>query len=328
MSASPYSVITAHRASNLIYEIALQAPKGIWVVPDNVCPAVPLALACAGADLRFVDIDAETLCLDTGMVAQLAKAERVVGVVYVRTFGVDTYAEKGLADLRKALPQAILIDDVCIGVPQTVLPESSGAADVVLFSTGYGKVLDLDGGSHGFFKTQIGFILGGQTLARQAFEDLLAQSNAAIKTGKSVFTNFDFSAASLFKKGNPPAQEWSGLSQAINTDLPNRLAHKAKLNTIYAQGLSQFSPLAHGYQNWRFHIFVRNSEQTLEAMFGAGLFASRHYVPTSTLWGVPSGHVSQKTAKNIINLFNDRYFSAKQAQHAVDIINKVGKPLA
>ncbi len=327
MSARAYSVVTAYRASNLVYEIAIHAPPGIWVIPDNVCPAVPLALACAGAELRFVDIDAETLCLDTRKVADLAKAENIAGVVYVRTYGANTPAQNDLAELRKTLPKAVLIDDRCIGVPQTDTPENNGAADVVLFSTGYGKVLDLGGGAYGFFKTDMGFKLGGRTLSSQAFEDLLSQSNAAMKTGNPVLAGFDFTAPAFSTEECPSFQGWSNLSQSITNQLPDRLTHKAQLNAIYAEGLSEFAPLADSYLNWRFHIFVQNPTQTVAALFGAGLFASKHYAPVSRLWGVSSGQVAQKTAKNIINLFNDQHFAAKQARQAVRIIKKVGKPL-
>lgn len=327
MSAAAYSVVTAHRASDLIYEIARQAPQGIWIVPNNVCPAVPLALTCAEADLRFVDIDPKTLCLGKDKVAELAKTEAIAGVVYVRTYGANTAAKNDLDDIRKTLPNAVLIDDLCIGVPQTELPENAGAADVILFSTGYGKVLDLGGGAYGFFKNDMGFKIGGRTLAPQAFEDLLAQSNAAIKTGEPVFANFDFTAPKLSTKDNPPAQDWLELSQLISNQLPDKLAHKTKLNAIYAEGLAEFTPLADGYHNWRYHIIVQNPAQTVAALFRAGLYASSHYAPVSRLWGVKSGLVTQKTAKNIINLFNDQHFTAKQARQAVGIINEIGAPL-
>lgn len=328
MRENAYSVVTAHRASNLIYEIALQAPKGVWVIPDNVCPAVPLALACAGSELRFVDIDVETLCLDTTKVAALAKTEHIAGIVYVRTYGTNMPAQTDLPTLRKVAPDAVLIDDCCIGVPITTVPEHERAADVLLFSTGYAKVLDLDGSAYGFFKKDLAPAPGGRTLVVQAFEDLLAQSRIGVQSGKAVFGKRDFSEQKYSTQIKSPSPSWCELSQTIKEKLPVRLGHKAELNAIYKEGLSRFFSLENDYQNWRYHIFVQNPEQTLTALFAADLFASRHYAPAASLWGLPSGQIAQKIANNIINLFNDQYFTVKQAQQAVDIINKVGKPLS
>ncbi|MCF6219748.1 MAG: hypothetical protein L3J65_01415 [Robiginitomaculum sp.] len=335
MSEAAYLVVTAQRASDLIYELCAQSAQdirpgvwpGIWIVPDNVCPAVPLALACAGADLRFIDISAESLCLDTNKVAELAGKENIAGVVYVRTFGMNAFAQQDLANLRTALPDAILIDDCCIDIPQTQMPKTQNAADVILYSTGYGKTLDLGGGAYGFFKPDMGFKAGGPALAAQAFEALLTQSNEAIKGGVPIFANYDFTAPGFSVEGIPPAQDWLEYCKSIKVQLPDRLAHKAKLNAIYANGLAPFSPLADDFQNWRFHIFVQNQEQVLEALFSVGLFASSHYTSVSKLWDLKPGAVSQKIEKNIINLFNDQHFSAKQARQAVGIINEIGKPL-
>jgi len=120
---------------------------------------------------------------------------------------------------------------------------------------------------------------------------------------------------------------WPDLGQSIDAQLSERLGHKEKLNAIYAQGLAAFSPLANDYQDWRFHIFVQNQSQTIDALFAAGLFASSHYAPVSKLWNIPPGVVSQRIARNIINLFNDQHFTAKQAKQAVAIINEIGQPL-
>lgn len=327
MSGRAYSIVTAYRASDIIYDVAAQAHPGIWIVPDNVCPAVPLALKFAGKDVRFVDIDPMTLCLDTDMVAELAKTEYIAGVVYVRTFGTDAFYDNDLAKLRKTLPDAILIDDLCIGIPQTDTPKKDGVSDVILFSTGYGKILDLGGGAYAFFKHDLGFNPAENLLVRQTFEDLLVMSSAATRTGDPIFADYDFSAAHVVQKEKLHSRTWLDLSQSIKSKLPDRLVHKAKLNAIYEKSLGRFSPLANDFQNWRYHIFVQNQSQTIDALFAAGLFASSHYAPVSKLWNIPPGVVSQRIAKKIINLFNDHHFTAKQAKQAVAIINEVGQPL-
>ena len=92
--------------------------------------------------------------------------------------------------------------------------------------------------------------------------------------------------------------------------------HKAKLNKIYTELLPKRIQMPSEYQNWRFNIFVENKEIILENIFREGLFASSHY---SSL--VENSPVAKDLQSKIINLFNDLYYTEKQAIKTCNIIN-------
>lgn len=96
------------------------------------------------------------------------------------------------------------------------------------------------------------------------------------------------------------------------------LKHKEKLNAIYFENLSSVNQLNKEFQNWRFNILTDKKEQVLKALFSEGLFASSHYAPHTNR----HAHAAE-LHKNVINLFNDIYFSEAQALETCQIINKI-----
>lgn len=82
-------VATANRACALLYSFIKEQPQGIWLLPVNVCPDVPLTFALAGIQFQFVDINPQTLCIDIDDCKRRIKNKdsNVTGIVYVRTYG-------------------------------------------------------------------------------------------------------------------------------------------------------------------------------------------------------------------------------------------------
>ncbi len=326
----PVEVNTAHRASSLIYGIARGGPEGIWLLPANVCIAVPLALVEAGVRFEFVDIDPQTLCMDVELaerrLASNSKQE-VAGVVYVRTYGYAPDATRDLARLRNALRQdAVLIDDQALCIPLTDWQIGvEGGADVTIFSTGYGKMVDLGSGGYGLFSNQVGYTPPAAAAASDVFDQIMRTCKTAILDDQPLFL-------ALEAPDNLPrwvfgenGREWPGYKAAIDVKLPEILAHKEEINAVYRDGLSGFWPHDQGFQNWRFNIRVKYPKLVLAALFEAGLFASNHYYPSSRLWGDRSSKRSMELHRSIINLFNDRHFDVKQAERAVEIIRHVAR---
>ena len=95
------------------------------------------------------------------------------------------------------------------------------------------------------------------------------------------------------------------------------IAHKEKLNAIYRKELSKTIQLPEAYQHWRFNILVQNKEEILKALFDAGLFASSHYKAL----GEEPAPIASNLSAYVINLFNDSYFTEKQAKECCEIIN-------
>lgn len=96
------------------------------------------------------------------------------------------------------------------------------------------------------------------------------------------------------------------------------LNHKKHINSIYTSLLPRDIQMSEVFQQWRFNIIVPQKEIVLRELFAAGLFASSHYRSLSELCTSASHLHSQ-----IINLFNDFYFTEEQAIKACRIINKI-----
>ena len=68
-----------------------------------------------------------------------------------------------------------------------------------------------------------------------------------------------------------------------------------------------------------FNILTDKKEQILDALFAEELFASSHYKTHAETMNADNLH------RNVINLFNDSYYSEEQALRTCEIINKIIK---
>ena len=79
----------ANRACSLLYSYIIEHNQGIWLLPVNICPDVPLTFCLAHVQFEFVDINPITLFIDEEIcLDRLSHAsEKYAGIVYVRTYG-------------------------------------------------------------------------------------------------------------------------------------------------------------------------------------------------------------------------------------------------
>lgn len=96
--------------------------------------------------------------------------------------------------------------------------------------------------------------------------------------------------------------------------------HKEHLNSIYRENLPQEIQLPDMYHNWRFQIRTACKDQIIKELFAAGLFASGHY--RSLGMNCP---VAEALCQEIVNLFNDQYYTEEQAIETCRIINRIIK---
>ena len=187
-------LITAQRASTLIYGLAKGGDDGIWLIPANVCLAVPLAFHEAKVQFEFIDIDPITLCLDINLTIERLLDEKrssVAGVIYVRTYGFSPTPKQDLSKLKLSMKQeAVLIDDHCLCEP--VVDEQnlqSYGADVAIFSTGYSKVIDLGTGGYGVFFNNVNYVPPHIVPRPDAFDEIMQKYKAAMEQSYAVFAN-------------------------------------------------------------------------------------------------------------------------------------------
>jgi hypothetical protein len=276
------SIVLDERAARILDRLSRSlGDDRPFLLPANICPIVPETLAAAGRRLRFVDIARDAWCMDRERCLDLLERDPdgFAGIVFVRAYGVEGDEASFFSAVRHAAPHTLIIDDKCLCRPDCDARSLSAGADITLFSTGYAKHVDLGGGGFAYLTTE-------RTLPamRPVAEDV-----------------------------------WAEYRSRTVTALERADAHKAVLNEGYAAGLPAETQLPDRFQRWRFNILVPRSEELIASLFGAGLFASRHYQPVTGRFSDERFPASEWLHDRIVNLFNDRYFTRDQARRTIGI---------
>ncbi len=94
--------------------ISRRGPGGVFLLPANVCPVVPLTLLTARQPFEFIDVDRNDLSMDRALVNRRLECPEpyVAGIIYVRSYGFladisDSFSSWrsriGSADCRRSL---------------------------------------------------------------------------------------------------------------------------------------------------------------------------------------------------------------------------------
>jgi len=279
-------IVFERRACAILYNLLRsRGDARPFLMPVNICSDVPRTFIAAQQPVDLVDIDAETLSIDSKQCLARVRAEpqRYAGIVYVRTYGSERDPTSFFDELREIRSDLFIIDDKCLCRPDWSGEHRSSAADVTLFSTGHAKYLDLDGG--GFAQLRDGVDYRRQPPAMNDWFDL-----------------------------RPPETSWEEYRGRIADMVPIVDAHKRALNAIYAEALPAAIQLPAEFHQWRFNIRVPDPERLRSAAFEEGLFLSRHYEPLA-----PGFPIAAKLHSEIVNLFNDRYFDEARARRMAEL---------
>lgn len=271
--------VTGYRANRVLYNFLRSNDCKTIIVPANICGGVVRLLQWMQCTIIYCDINPATLCLDEEAVLQVV--DQADAILFVHTYGVETDFAESFAKFRERNPKIAIIDDRCLCMPDVEIEDS--AADMVLFSTGEKKPVNLGIGG-------IGFVADGWKYAEFEVEENEVLNNT----------------------------KWELEDDVLLSKMDATIAHKEKLNAIYRKALPKSILLPEAYQHWRFNILVPNKAEIMQAIFDAGLFASGHYAPQSH-----DCPVAGKLYEHVINLFNDEYFTEEQAIKTCEVINGV-----
>lgn len=272
-------LLTANRANKLLYNfIKVNNIAGKVLLPANVCPDVVTTLQFAGLSVQFLDLQAETLCMNQE--AALHEAKDANMLIFVHTYGIEYEFTAFFQQLREVNPDLIIVDDKCLCLPDLNVKDSE--ADLVLYSTGEKKMVNLGGGA-------IGYLADKWEYDEVAVEGCDCLSN----------------------------ELWLLDPKQLYLKMDTIIAHKEKLNVVYRALLPEAIQLPDAFQHWRFNILVQNKQEILDALFAEDLFASGHYASLSE-----DCIVASNLHKYVINLFNDKYFTIEQAEKVCEIINR------
>src|SRR5258706_6738356 len=136
-----YNIVQAPRASAILYQMLVsQQQKQTWLLPANICPIVPITFMKARVPFELVDISATNLHMDLEQAEGLVKRRKVGGLLYAHTYGDASTPDDFFQALKSINPELTIIDDRALCIPEF---EVSSSADVVLYSTGYAKIVEL-----------------------------------------------------------------------------------------------------------------------------------------------------------------------------------------
>jgi len=280
-------ILFADRAATVLEKVLNKISQKKFLLPLNVCPIVPDTFIKANKQFEFIDINLETLCMDYNLILNKIKNDNSIdGLLFVKTFGIKIDTEPFFKRIRDINRNIFIIDDMCPSIQQFNCNIENSYADMMLFSTGYSKYIDIEYGGYGFLKKDD---------FQNIFED------------RSVDVTF-----LEYKK-------------TVLGQIKLMKKHKAELNQIYKQNIPEEYHLGEKFNNWRFSILVDKKDELLEDIFKVeGLFASSHYAQVDYNYvEEPAKNSNTKRIHNkIINLFNDFRFTTDKAYQIVDIVNK------
>jgi hypothetical protein len=312
------NILQAPRASAILYNLLVsQKQDKPWLLPANICPIVPLTFMKARVPFEFVDISRATLHMELNQAEARIRRGDIGGLLFAHTYGDESTPEEFFALAKSLNPGLLIVDDRCLCIPKF---ETSSQADLVLFSTGYAKVVELEYGGYAFLREGVNYESATLPFAPSSPAKLEAEYKAAIRERRRFhYHDSDWLLADF------DLPSWDEYRREIENKLEGSLSHRKSLNEIYSARLPNEIQLADEYQTWRFNIRVKNQAEIITAIFDEQLFASAHYASLAGIMSDGNAPVAEALGGEIINLFNDHYFTPRMAERACEIIVKIAK---
>lgn len=306
----------APRASAILYNLLKsQANTYPWLLPANICPIVPITFFKAGVPIEFVDISVENLHMDLELAE--GQLERGIhgGILYAHTYGEPSTPDGFFQRVKSRYPNLLLVDDRCLCIPE-LEPNPTTNVDVVLYSTGYSKIVDLNFGGYAFLKESTAYhppeIL---PFKAQDHKELERGYKRSIQN-RELYTYKD----SCWLQTNAKLPTWYDYRLQIENGLETSLRHRAALNEIYTNQLPADIQLSKEYQTWRFNLRIMKKEPIIKSIFESGLFASSHYASLAGVMAPGQCTQAEILSREIINLPNDLRFDLHKAEQVCTAI--------
>lgn len=144
-----YNFIRSHRASQILKDFLIS--NGInhhWLIPRNICPIVLKVFNSLSINYSLIDI-CENGLINLNKIGN----ERVnYGLLYVEAYGQNVNTNILFKEFKINNPNSIIIKDKCLSIPEiTINFNTDNYSDLILYSTGYSKFLDLKEGGYAFY---------------------------------------------------------------------------------------------------------------------------------------------------------------------------------
>ena len=306
-------IVQAPRASAILYHVLRsQESKDPWLLPANICPIVPITFLRAQVPFELVDISAETLHMDLQQAEDRIRQRKFGGLLYAHTYGELSTPTSFFSGIKSLDPGLLIVDDRCLCIPEF---DDRSLADVILYSTGYAKIVDLGFGGYALLKNNVAYQPAHLPFNLADHDEIEREYKKAVQARlRFVYRDTDWLQADAI------LPEWHEYCRRIESRLKSSLDQRKRLNEIYASRLPSELQIPQNYQVWRFNIRVKNKPEVMKAIFNAGLFASSHYASLTGIMADGQAPHAEVLAREVINLFNDHHFDADKAVRICDVI--------
>ena len=313
--------VTAKRAAAILFGLAKSSPEleGVYLVPANACPVVPMSIIKAGRKVEFIDIDNLAYSMNVNSLEKRIEDKSkapVAGVVFIRTYGAIDRNTVNFPKLKNLSPTTLLVDDRCAAIPE--VEENSfieTGADVYLYSTGYAKYVDL--GFGGFAHIKSGVTYASDQEERSGFVpadyqilDKLCKS--CLQDSNSRLLDLSLVESKSWLDTSPLDMSWSEYKDKVAAAREKISSQKKLADQIYYEIIPDSIFLGAQFNDWRHQILVDHKEELLKKIFGKELFASGHYNTVARIFGSGEFPNSDQLYSRVINLFNDLHINEEQ----------------
>ncbi|MCR2026825.1 hypothetical protein [Anaerotruncus colihominis] len=250
----------------------------------------------------------------------LQKDASIQALHYVYNYGYEEESVDRKLQYLKETYSIQVIEDKCLCLPCLREPQHV-FSDLILFSTGYGKYVDV-GGGFGYLNEmwKEHFRWNPIPFSKQALQEM----KQSIHISREKASLYPMQSARLDWLENRRLEDEEAYMRTVLQATEQMKAHKEKLNAIYSEWIPKEVQLPHGFHTWRFQIRTDQSERICAEIFREGLFASRHYQSLGN--GVFSAKDFPKASEEhnqIVNLFNDCHYTEEMATRTAKIIARV-----
>jgi hypothetical protein len=314
------------RASTILYKVlkSIKIEKP-FLLPLNICPIVPTLFSKVGVSFEFIDISNNNFHMNHQILLQKVSTGEYGGVLYVRTYGaILSSGEDIFREIKSIDREFFIIDDRCLSFPDFQFDITLTEADLVLFSTGYSKYIDIDWGGFGFLSDEYSY---NNKLFEKFVETDLERVIGAFRESLDNKTQLDkrFINSSWLDFKSVESSSFETYRENIENRFREMKLHKKNINSIYYKELPEDIILNKEFQDWRFNIVVPNKEDVLKEIFNNNLFASSHYSHVDFIFfekSLSKGSIAEELHSRVINLFNDHRFTEEMAYNIVKVVNK------
>ena len=307
------------RACSILYNcVKTKRLSGCVVIPANICETIPATYMKLGLEPIICDISRKDWQIDRNSLLKLLYTKNISVIHYNRTYGYISEKDNNfIGSIKKSFPNIYFVDDRCLCFPD--LENRSQLADLVLYSTGNVKCVDIGWGGFGYISDDSDYVeyqLDYCEEDLELFEKHIKQCHKKnVSIEKSIMVSKWLNMDSLKNKN---------YFSNVLTAMKGIIQHKRMINEIY-KDIPGSLPL--NYCNWRYQVLLENAKECYEALMRNNLYCSFHYKSLGDGYfaNTPTPN-SRYLEAHILNLFNDFHYSRNQALETAKLLKKIAIP--